>query len=266
MDRHVILTLGRSGSNTLANLLNQHPDMLNIGEVLGPWNSVRKLRDRFGLYKDDTGAYLDALTRRSALIRMMSFTRSIRRLARLKPGEVKPLHRVRTLGFKEFATLMVEHGQRDWLRDRPDVKVIGLVRDDIVDRLVSWQVLEQTGVVLTRGEAKTERQSFEIDPAAILGLLETIDRENRLLVEMLEELPSERVRILRYGDFYRSEDQRREMLDAVFAFLGLRPWETEIRMKKIVSVPPAQLIDNRDACSEALRGTRFEGVLELPRG
>ena len=34
MERHVILTLGRSGSNTLCDMLNQHPEVLNFGEVL----------------------------------------------------------------------------------------------------------------------------------------------------------------------------------------------------------------------------------------
>ncbi len=34
MNRHIILTSGRSGSNYLANTLNQHPQIVNYGEVL----------------------------------------------------------------------------------------------------------------------------------------------------------------------------------------------------------------------------------------
>ncbi|WP_412509030.1 hypothetical protein [Roseovarius sp. SYSU LYC5161] len=262
MERHVILTLGRSGSNTLVNLLNQHPDLLNVGEVLGPWNRVRQVRDKLGLYPDDTAGYLDALTRRSRLVRSMSAVRTAGRLVRLRPGEVKPLGRIRTLGFKEFATLMAADGQRGWLRDRPDVKVVGLVRDDILGRLVSWQLLDRTGVVANRDGAAADKPVLEIAPDRIAALLDTVAAENRLLTEMLEELPARQVRILRYDDFYADEARRQAMIADVFSFLGLRPWRTEIRMKKIVTVPPAQMIANRAACAQALQGSRFEGLLD----
>lgn len=263
MERHIILTLGRSGSNTLVNLLNQHPEILNTGEVLGDWNKVRRLRDRLGLYRGNTAAYLDALTRRSLLIRGMNTMRSLGRLTAGRPGEIKRLDRVQSLGFKEFATLMTEQGMRNWLGDRPDVKVIGLVRNDPLARLVSWQVMERTGVVASKSQKHFGDQAFEIDPTRIEEMLTTIAGENDLLIEMLGELPDERVRILRYDAFYRDEATRRQMLDDVFQFLGVKPWQPEIRMKKIVAVPPAEMIANRQECAEALKGSRFEGMLDL---
>src|SRR5215217_8240770 len=37
MNRHLIYTNGRSGSNALVSLLNQHPNIVNYGELLGSW-------------------------------------------------------------------------------------------------------------------------------------------------------------------------------------------------------------------------------------
>ena len=59
MDRHMILTLGRSGSNTLRDMLNQNPEVLNFGEVLGPWTDMRRLQKRLPLIPKDNVAYLD---------------------------------------------------------------------------------------------------------------------------------------------------------------------------------------------------------------
>lgn len=54
MDRHVVLTLGRSGSNTLRDMLNQSPEVLNFGEVLGEWNTIRKIQRKAVFYRYQT--------------------------------------------------------------------------------------------------------------------------------------------------------------------------------------------------------------------
>ena len=43
MNRHIILTNGRSGSNNIANTLNLHAQLVNFGEVLGSWTLPRRL-------------------------------------------------------------------------------------------------------------------------------------------------------------------------------------------------------------------------------
>lgn len=262
MRRHVILTLGRSGSNTLTNLINQNPYVLNIGEVLGDWNRVRQIRDKAGLYKDNTSAYLDALTKPSGLLRGMNLGRSVGRLIERKRSEIKSFSNLKTLGFKEFATLMSQEGQKDWLLDRGDVKVIGLVRDDVVGRLVSWLMLDMTGVVSTSSDEAKKTKLLTVDPERIYDLTKTVADENALLSEMLDALPSERVFRIDYADFYRNEDTRTEITRDVFEFLEVPTFETEVRMKKIISKPPKDVIENRDACAEALRGTEFEGILD----
>lgn len=80
MSRHMILSLGRSGSNTLADLINQHPHALNVGEVLGSWTKMRQIRESFCLYAGRDAAYLDAVTRPSALLFAANTFRSMGRL------------------------------------------------------------------------------------------------------------------------------------------------------------------------------------------
>ncbi|MDB6177884.1 sulfotransferase domain-containing protein [Paracoccus sp. Z330] len=262
MQRHVVLTLGRSGSNTLVNLLNQHPNALNIGEVLGKWNRVRQIRDRLNLYPNDTSAYLDGVSRKSGLLRGLVAGRTAGRWLRLKPREAKPLGRIKTLGFKEFATLMSEHGQENWPQTRHDVKVIGLLRDDVLGRFVSWQLLNQTGVVFHNKDGQKEPEPIDVDPTRIADHLTTISAENDLLKKTLNRVPEDRVYKIRYDEFYSSEPRRKKIIDEVFRFLDLPHVSTSIRMNKIVKRPPAQMIRNRGECAAALVGTKFEGILD----
>ncbi|MDJ0857627.1 MAG: hypothetical protein QNJ03_01015 [Dinoroseobacter sp.] len=262
MQRHVILTLGRSGSNTLVNLINQSPDVLNIGEVLGDWNRVRQVRDKLGLYRGDDATYLDAVTRPSGLLRIMNTGRSIGRLVKGKVSEIKTFQKVSTLGFKEFATLMADNGQRDWLSERADVKVIGLERKDVLARLISWQMLDETGVVRAATDQNAGTTALTLVPERIEGLIATVEDENTLLNGMLDALPSQRVYRVTYEEFYRDPESRRQALTEIFAFLDVSPCDPEIRMRKIIARPPQEMIANRVDCAAALKGTRFEGMLD----
>lgn len=258
----MILTLGRSGSNTLVDLLNQHPQVLNINEVMEAWTPPRKLRDRLGLYRNRTADYLDAVTRPSMLLRCMLGARNFGRLLRGRPGEIKPLRRIRTIGIKDFALFLDKEGLRDWPSQQTDLKVIGLRRRDVLARAMSWKMLDKTGVVASRGKHHGQDGAMTFDPAEFLHALEVVDAENRLLSEMLAALPADRVFVIDYEDFFRDAVTRQAILSDLFAFLGVDPWTPEIRMKKIISVPPAEMIRNRDACAAGLIGTRFEGLLD----
>jgi hypothetical protein len=61
MQSHIILTNGRSGSNFVVNIINQHPQILNYGEVLGEWTILRKLHKVGILRSSDDREYLDKI-------------------------------------------------------------------------------------------------------------------------------------------------------------------------------------------------------------
>lgn len=257
----MILTLGRSGSNTLVDLLNQHPQVLNVNEVLETWTPPGKLRKRLRLYDGRTADYLATMTRPSAFLRGMLAVRNLGRLVSGRQSEIKPLHQIRTIGIKDFAIFLEREGLQDWPLQQTDLKVIGLRRANVLDRMMSWQMLARTGVVSSKGEHHGRDGAVVFDPKAFVQALEVVDTENRLLNNMLDALPSDRARIVDYEEFFRDAPTRQSILNDLFAFLQVDPWTPEIRMKKIISVPPAQMIKNRDACAAALIGTRFEGLL-----
>lgn len=257
MTRHIILTLGRSGSNALSNLLNQHPNILNVGEVLGDWNQARKLRNRLNLYPDNTAGYLDALTRRSLYMRSMIAVRNLNRLVSGKAREIKPISRIQSFGFKDFVTLLDQENGVAWLQQSEDIKVIGLVRDDVLARMISWQMLDQTGVVKSTGTHHAGQKQLHFEPEKFLEHLRTVDQETKLLVSVLKSLPSERVLSINYDDLFGSQEGMAKTIMAAYKFLGMPPFYPELKFKKIITVPPAQLIANRQECAKALVGTEF---------
>ena len=61
MNRHIILTSGRSGSNYLTNTLNQHPQIVNYGEILASMIIPYKFYDRCKKYKLCNWSVIDYL-------------------------------------------------------------------------------------------------------------------------------------------------------------------------------------------------------------
>ena len=88
--QHFVLTIGRSGSNTLVNALNQHPQVLNYGEVLGDWNTIRKLYNRLpAALTSGEAAYLDAVLHNPVLARALNGYRNLSYLRRGGRAEMK---------------------------------------------------------------------------------------------------------------------------------------------------------------------------------
>ena len=261
--RHVIHTLGRSGSNTLVDMLNQNPAVLNYGEVLGDWNQIRKLQKRLGLYKDDDAAYLDALLGNPTVLRVANTFRNATKLATGKAGERKRLGQVSTVGFKEFSLNFERRGLQDYLPEVPDLRVIGLVRANVLERMISNAFLQQTGVISSKSkQAGAATRMLHIPPQEMIGRLETIEAENAALETQLSALPADRVLRLDYTDLYSGETRTRETMQQVYDFLDVPGIEPEIRMKKVVKKNPLDAIENREEILAVLRGTRFEALVE----
>lgn len=265
MNRHVILTLGRSGSNTLRDLLNQHPEVFNIGEVLGPWTDPRKLQRRIPLIPQRDEAFLDwVLYSRASYLGCWG----VHRLNRLRGngGPHKRFGGIKSFGFKDFSMNFDRCGLLSYFKDRPDIKVIGLQRNDILARMVSAELLNRTGQVRLSTDDSTEKArkpaTLRFEPGEFVEKLSVIDAENALLETMLAELPPENVLRIDYEDFYNDIPHRAAALRAAFEFLGLEPVETELRFRKIVRQPLREVIENFDDCLAATKGTRFADLMQ----
>lgn len=261
-DQHFVLTIGRSGSNTLVNALNQHPAVLNYGEVLGDWNMIRKLYNRLpGALTSGEAAYLDALLHNRSLARALNGHRTLSHLCRGARAETKRFGRIRTIGVKEFSLNLRRRGIMDYLVERPHIRVIGLQRTDVLDRFMSWKMLQQTGVVKLGSGATAQDRRIRLDTGNLLEELRAIRDENRELAALLDALPGDKVCRIDYDAFYGSDTETAEILQRVFHFLELPPFRPSLRMRKILKGDTLARIENLDACRAALRDTEFAELL-----
>lgn len=280
MDQHIILTLGRSGSNALMDMLNQHPELLNIGEVMGDWTPYRKIRRLFR----SEAAYLDFLLSNQSFLRVANAYRSFKKKRAGKLEDVKAFRQIRTVGFKEFSAHFDWRDTPDYLNARPNIKIIGLIREDNFARTLSRAKFRLSNIVSTSedpsegaavrktrtaSEAELEAQSditepgkLRLVPELFLEWLEAAEDERNRLEEMLSALPAEQTQVVRYEDLYASEDRRQQIVTDLFRFLGLNPVPTRARMQKIIKTPPNELIENIEECRQAAEATRFARLFE----
>jgi LPS sulfotransferase NodH len=259
MAPHFILTLGRSGSNTLVNAFNQHPEILNYGEVLGDWNRIRRLQRRLAPRLGDD-RYLDLLMEGRAAPFLANLGRSAAHAAGGRLSSLKRFRRIRSVGVKEFSLNMRRCGLPGYLAERPRIRVIGLRRSAVLERLVSWQMLDATGVIAapTEGAGAGARRRLRLDPDRLQTLLETVEAENRELDALLDGLGEDRVLRIDYEEMYRGEEAAVAAIRAAYAFLGVADFRPEIRMRKIIPGASLDAIANLDECRDRVRGTRFE--------
>lgn len=258
---HFILTLGRSGSNTLVDLLNQNPAFFNYGEVLGPWTYMRRLQKQVPILPKENDAYLDFLLRDSAFLRnLLRYRNTVKRLKAQK-ADIKSLSKIRTVGIKDFSLNLRRADIPDYLVGRERIKVIGLVRQNLLDRMVSNALLQETGVVANRTGGQTARARLALDPDQVITQLKIIEEENRELTDCLRAIPEQRCMTVAYEDFFRDDATRSRLLIDIMDFLEIPVIRPEVRMQKIASAGALGAIENADAVREVIVGTRFEKFL-----
>jgi len=147
MDRHVILTLGRSGSNFLVDIINRHPNLLNHGKVLGDSMTVRRWQERLGLFRGDDAAWLDFLLGNRPAFHAAQAVRSAGHARGGRLTGLRSRRRLASLGIKEFSPNLRRLGLDSHLKDRPGIRVIALRRRSALDRTISSLMPGETGVV-----------------------------------------------------------------------------------------------------------------------
>jgi len=255
---HIILTLGRSGSNTLVDLLNQNAEILNYGEVLGPWNQIRRLRYLISGGSGREERYVDSLLRSATVAGAANLTRTARKIRHRAFDDIKRLREVRTVGFKEFLLNILKMGLAEHLLSQPDIRFIGLTRSNPLERLVSTLRLGETREVLSRESGGARSVSLTIDAPGLVPQLDIMQREVDDLEDLLAQVPSERKYVLDYSEFYSNPEVTIGHMRNIYDFLGVTPSTPRVRMTKITQRPMAEVISNYDECRRATAGTRFE--------
>lgn len=266
MNQHIVLTLGRSGSNTLCDMLNQHPAVLNIGEVLGEWSLIRKTQNRLPFLPKDDEEYVDWVLHSEKFRATINFARSAKKVVLGLSAEAKPLGNVETFGIKEFSSNFLRSGLAGYVSARPKIRVVGLLREDVVGRMVSFLLLRETKLVKATRVRAGDQPTIRINPEQLSDYMTAIELENTKLEEMLHQLPESRKIVVRYADLYSDQQKRDEIMAEVFNFLEVSPIRTRERMVKLVRVPISEVIENYADCLAAVVGTRFEELLREADG
>jgi len=268
-DQHFILTLGRSGSNTLVDTLNQNPALLNFGEVLGDWMPIRKIQRRAQLYKGRDADYVDALLGNAAIQMSANLFRNAGKLRRGTFQEIKRLGHVRSIGVKEFSLNLNRYGLKTYLKKRGHIKVIGLHRENPIARMISSKRLGRTGIVGVRTDGSqtetagnsSDNTGFYLSPEDALAAIEIVDAENQMLRGMLDALPEDRVFKIDYDDFYASPERCIDIASQAQEFLGVDVHPIKIRMKKIFQGDPLDQLVNAQEVRDAIHKSRFQSYL-----
>ena len=247
LQRFVVLSNARSGSNMLVTMLDGHPEVRCFGEVFNPQSSfgyenwIRKsLWRRLGnqyIRNYCTERYLDSLC---------------------APGSQD---KVQAVGFK-----VIYPGQFDrcsnfryYWRTR-EFKAIGLTRENSLRRYVSSRIANEEGVWSAK-EQRDRKVSVEVDVNDLLHAVARMETVNRLIETLTAEF---------WGIGVKYEAlllHRERVLKKIFQFLGVNESQAVRVQPTTVKQNPARLdeiIDNYEEVRSALLGTAYERFLEEP--
>lgn len=257
MRRHVILTLGRSGSNWLTGALNQHPQIVNFGEVLGSWTTLAKLK-KWTRPQEESQEYLDRVFRSRSVFIGGQAASAISHMRKRRPICWHRHSKLESIGIKEFATNFERFGLLNYLASRPDIRVISLRRENILKRYVSIEFLRKTHKVRANSarEAQTAKLKFDID--TMFKELELFEKELQIQSDLL--CSGNPVHDLTYEKLF-DPIQTESQLNQVFSFLGVDPVSVTSGDSKLNTGSLEHLIENYAEVAKALSGTRFEQYL-----
>jgi hypothetical protein len=262
MNRHFILTNGRSGSNHFVQLLNQHPAIVNYGEVLGDWTLAGRRIRPFFRGEDGAARFLDWMYESDLAF---SAGQAVSLAARVRSGRKTHFRRrraVASLGVKEFAVNLARHGLGGYLAERSDLRLITLVRENPLERYLSAKTLAATGTVARTGAAAAQRAQTTLNPKTLLADLAVIEAENETVRRAGIEHKGPVFRLVYEDYFGASSKDRLATLEALQTFLGVAPAPLASEHRRLRQTKLSEAIANFDEVRETLVGTPFERWLE----
>ena len=261
--KHFILTNGRCGSNFFVNLINEHPELTNYGEVLGDWTVAYQAYQRGLLKAPSDEEYLDALYDRPRLFYVAQTYSAVARIKRAQKPRWKWRNKVHSVGVKDFHTNLSKRNMEQYFSRRQSIRIVFLTRKNVLDRYLSNFLLETTKVIADR--RATEKQAGTESPSCshipIDGLLDGLDKiahENDELEQFAATLPERNVFRIVYEDYFGSPERSSQVNNQLLEFLDVKVIDLMGEHRRIGGRPVKNRISNMDEVTEALRGSRHE--------
>jgi LPS sulfotransferase NodH len=236
--RFIIVAHPRTGSNLLASSLRQHPLVVSHGELFHDAEQKRASWANGGRY-------------------LLAGEDPVRFVEDAVFGESRS-DGARVIGFRIFydQSRKTERARRIWdhLLANRDIRVIHLVRHNLLEAFVSRSVALRTGEWLRRPgrEAATAPEPFDLDPRDC-GWFFNYHTERREWA---------RATFAAHPFLEISYDELSADLQAslgrVFAFLGVDPIAVEPPYRKQAGVPVREQIGNFAELRDTFRGTAYE--------
>ncbi len=264
MNKHIILTLGRSGSSYLSDRLNNHPNIRNYGEVLGDWTIPFKLYTRLFSNQYSVEQYLDYMYQSKVFFLMVNIYSSITKLRIKKKKNKKHYNDIETIGIKDFSFNFIRKNLSAYLSDRPEISVINLYRKNILKRFVSLEKMNQSGIVKQVSSAAKREIPVKIrlDIPYTISQLEIFSSELNDHHKFISTLPPEQVLNISYEELFSNDSSLEFYIKMIFEFLGVDENDTESRHKKILPDNLEHIIENYDELSSSLLNTRYACYLD----
>lgn len=265
MNHHIILTSGRSGSNYLANLFNQHPLVVNYGEVLAkmilPYKFFFKCKNcKFCPCPWTVHNYLNGFYNTRSLYYIAQLYSAQAHFRSKRSVNFKWRHKIKSIGIKDFFLNVRVSKAEDYFAANKDIVIIHLYRENILRRYLSGLFMQETGIVRT--EKSVEVPKLTIDIAQMLQHLEVISKEvadeNRILARLKEH---RRISI-KYEDFFSDEKSTRSYVQQAFELLGVEPLPLKSKQQKILPQDMRALVSNYDEFRANLLNTPYQQYVD----
>lgn len=249
----VVLTLARTGSSWLVDLLNSLPHVVAYGELFAlhgrEENGEKYGRQGFPYFE----TYVRERRRRLAPLRLVSRIDYLNDLTRM--------HAAMTVGFKlTYKEASLNPGLLSILTLRR-TPVVHLIRSNALDAVVSWEVARSRRIFhLQDGEPLPPLAPVRLDAG---GLAQQLDWREFGVTKMRARILNLR---LPYIEAFYEEligPRGEEKIAGILEYLGLEvpPNMPKSGLTRVSDVPTNSAIENFDEVCDALAGTRFEWML-----
>ena len=264
--KHFIYTEARSGSNYLVDLFNQHPYLVNYGEVLGDWTKPHKIYREMTKKQPDKG-YLNFIFSSKLFFYLSQLYYAYKNFQQKKPIQFKGYNQVASIGVKDFHHTLLKYHLLDFFQDNPDIYIIYLYRRNLLKQHISLELMRKTKVVSSEktqdGKVlkQTKRAKVQVDLAEILAVLDNAEKEVQQRQAILSQVPGDRLLTIAYEELFASSESLAQFREQVFAFLGVEPIAVTSRQQKLSSDDLQDLVENYDQLYQGLINTPYAKYL-----
>lgn len=261
MQYHLILTNGRSGSNYLRSLLNQHPQIVNYGEVLGDWTIPYKLHKKLGLGGDSAESYLDYIYSSKVFFYLAQIYSAYSKITKKEKINFKNINQVATLGIKDFSINFFRRNLEYYLKEREDILVINLFRRNSLKRLISLQSMNLSGVVEVRGNNAKVKRKVYLPTDNLLPQVELFEAEKKQQFHILSKIEQKRILNIAYEDYFSSVQSQEQYNYEIFKFLQVPEMKVKSNHSRILPDKVSEKLENYEEVAQTLNGTEYEFYL-----